>query len=177
MIKNDNGNIQRGEKMLTESKYKGQKVNQKGLSQLMKFILVNIGDGADRGEIFSHYYGLERRYCSFYTDPCLRGKELRDYEKLYCKKQPVFSKALKRLAEKGLIQLIRHGRYVKEIQLTQEGSLLTNELTKTLIEKFKNKDHKKAGSLLGKIPASLTDSLGLRPVPHHFGDLPLKSQK
>ena len=125
--------------MYTETNYIGQKVSRNRLSNLMKFILVNVGDGADRGEIFSHYYGLSRRYCSFYTDPCLRGKEHRDYEKLYCKKQPVFSKALKRLAEKGLIQLIRHGRYVKEIQLTQEGSLLTNELTKTLIEKFKRK--------------------------------------
>jgi DNA-binding transcriptional ArsR family regulator len=123
------------EDVSSKSNYEGQKVNRKHLSGLMKFILVNTGDGADRGEIFSNYYGLERRYCGYFTDPCMKKNELREYERLYHDKQPVFSKALKRLEEKGLVSLIRHGSYVKRIQLTAEGKLIAKELTETYSEK------------------------------------------
>ena len=126
--------------MLTETNYESQKVSLNRLSSLMAFILVNVGDGADRGEIFSRYYGLERRYCGWNVDACLRGKELREYQKLYCEKQPVFTKALKRLEERGFIKLLKHGHCVKGMVLTPEGILLAAELAKTRIEKFKRKE-------------------------------------
>jgi hypothetical protein len=125
---------------IVKSNYEGQKVNQKHLSALMKFILVKTGNGADRGEIFSTYYRLERRYCGYYTDPCLRGRYLQEYERLYRDKQPVFSKALKRLEERGLVSLIKHGNYIKRIQLTPDGQCAATELEKTPIEKYKRKD-------------------------------------
>jgi len=125
--------------MSSEQKYESQKVSRNRLSNLMKFILVNVGDGADRGEIFSLYYELERRYCRFYNELCMRGKTLREYETLYRSKQPVFTKALKRLEEKGLVKLLKHGHCVKGIGLTPEGILLAAELVKTRIEKFKRK--------------------------------------
>jgi hypothetical protein len=114
--------------------YEGQKVNRRHLSALMKFILVNVGDGVDRGEIFSRYYCLERRYRGYYTDPCMCGKELREYERLYHNKQPVFSKTLKRLEEKSLVLLIKHGSYVKRIQLTPEGHLVAAQLSKANVK-------------------------------------------
>lgn len=126
--------------MRTETIYSFSKVSRNRLSHQMKFILVNASDGADRGEIFSNYYGLERRYCGYFTDPCMRVKELREYERLYHDKQPVFSKALKRLEEKGLVSLIKHGSYVKRIQLTPDGQSVVAELIKTPIVKFKRKE-------------------------------------
>jgi DNA-binding PadR family transcriptional regulator len=145
VTKNDNGNIQRGKNMQTETNYSSSKVSRNRLSNQMKFILVNTGDGVARGEIFSRYYGLERRYCGYYTDPCLCGKSLQEFEQLYHGKQPVFSKSLKKLEKKGLVKLIKHGRYVKKIQLTPEGHLVAAELAQTNIEEFKSKENKKNG--------------------------------
>ena len=123
--------IQGGEKMLTDSKYKRQKVNQKGLSQLMKFILVNIGDGIDRGEIIARYYGLERRYCKWYTDPCFTPKEKCEYERRYRLVQPAVSRTLMRLESRELIKSTRRGRYIKRIQLTAEGKIIAEKLIRT----------------------------------------------
>jgi hypothetical protein len=114
--------------MPSEEIIKAKKVSQNHLSQLMKFILVNTGDGAERGEIFSRYYGFERHYCGWYIDSCLRGKTLRRRQKLYHEKQPVFTKTLKRLENRGLIQIARHGFYVKEIHLTTKGKLVAEQL-------------------------------------------------
>jgi len=114
--------------MTVGAKYKSQKVNRNSLSELMKFILCHIGDGIERGEIVEKYYGLERRYCGYYTDPCMYPKELRDYEHLYRKKQPVITKTLSRLEKRGLVQLIRQNQYVKRISLTKKGRTVVQEL-------------------------------------------------
>ena len=114
--------------MPLESKYEKQKLSQNHLSPLMKFILLNAVGGIQRGEIAEKFYELERRYCGHYTDPCLRGKHKSDYEHQYRRAQPAISKALRRLEKRGLIRLVRHGRYVKEVHLTQKGSLLTQIL-------------------------------------------------
>lgn len=168
--KNDKANVHRGKNMHTEMNYSGPKVNRNCLSNQIKFIMVNAGDGADRGEIFARYYGLARRYLGYYTDPCMHGKELREYQKLYCEKQPVFTKALRRLEAKGLVKLIKHGCYVKRIHLTHEGSLLAAQLSQTKIKPYKWKeDKKKSGSLLERCPPAQPTTPIARPVSHNSG--------
>ncbi len=115
--------------MPSESKYEGQKVNQNHLSALMKFILLNADTGTQRGEITEKFYGLERRYCGYYSDPCLRGEEKLRYDRRYRRAQPAISKALSKLEKRGLVQLIRLGRYVKEVCLTEKGTLLAQKLS------------------------------------------------
>jgi len=123
-------NIVRGVDMLSQSIYEKQKLSQKHLSSLMKFILLNADGGIQRGEIIERFYGLERRYCGYYSDPCLRGKQKSHYERQYRRAQPAISKALRRLEKRGLVRLIRRGRYVKEVCLTEKGSILTQILNK-----------------------------------------------
>jgi hypothetical protein len=103
------------------------------LSSLMKWIVINAGDGIDRGEIVSQYFHLERRYCGFFTDPCMKGKEKRDYETRYRRVQPALSRSLLRLQQRGLVELIRHRRYVKEIRLTAMGKQLRDDLLKQAV--------------------------------------------
>ena len=112
------------------SKYEGRKVNQKHLSKLMRDILgcIDSADGIERGQLVASLYGLERRYCGHWTDPCMRPKELREYERLYRKKQPVITRTLCRLAKRGLVRLIRHGKYIKKIELTSEAKKAVEEL-------------------------------------------------
>jgi DNA-binding transcriptional ArsR family regulator len=116
--------------MPSQSKYENQKVSRKHLSPLMKCILFNSDGGIQRGEIVERVYGLERRYSGYYTDSCLRGKQKSHYARQYRRAQPAISKALRRLEERGLVRLIRRGRYVKEIRLTEKGSILTQILNK-----------------------------------------------
>jgi len=114
--------------MSLKVKYRSQKLNHNHLSPLMEFILLNAGDGIERGQIVEKFYGLERRYCGWYTDPCFTPKEKRDYEHRYRRIQPVVTRALNRLAVRGLVQLIRRGLYVKEIRLTSEGKSIAQHL-------------------------------------------------
>ena len=114
--------------MATGPKYRSQKVNRYRLSELMKLILCHIGNGIERGEIVEKCYGLERRYCGFYTDPCMYPKELRNYEHLYRKKQPVITKTLSRLEKRGLVRLLMQSQYVKKISLTEQGRTVVQEL-------------------------------------------------
>ena len=122
--------------MLSESKYKSQKVSRNRLSKLMRWILEHTGNGIDRGEIIARYYGLEQRYRGFYTDPCLRGKEQKEYERQYHLVQPVVSRTLRRLERRGLVQSMRHERYIKRIQLTAEGKIIAEELIRTCSRRF-----------------------------------------
>jgi len=115
--------------MPPESKYEGQKVSQNHLSSLMKCILLSADGGTQRGEIAENFYGLERRYCGgYYVEACLRGRQKDDYDRRYRRAQPAISKALKRLEERGLVRLVRFGRYVKEVCLTEKGTLWAQKL-------------------------------------------------
>ncbi len=110
--------------MPSASKYESGKVSQNHLSDLMRFILLHAADGIERGEIAEHFYGLDRRYRGFYTDPCMPPKHKRAYERRYRRVQPVITRTLKRLQNRGLIELRCHGQYVKEIHLTAQGRVL-----------------------------------------------------
>ena len=114
--------------MPTAGKYKRQKLNQKHLSPLMRFILVNVGDGIHRGEIIEKFYGLERRYIGWDTDPCFRPKKKENYERRYRRAQPALTRALGRLQKRGLVNLVKHSSYVKEIFLTVEGKAVAQTL-------------------------------------------------
>jgi DNA-binding transcriptional ArsR family regulator len=127
--------LSKGIDMTTESKYEGQKVNRNRLSILMRWILERTGNGIDRGQIVEGFYGLERRYRKWYTDPCFTPKKKCEYERRYRLVQPVVSRTLRRLEARGLVQSTRHGRYAKRIQLTAEGALIAKELTETYSEK------------------------------------------
>jgi len=108
--------------------YGYHKVNRKRLSSLMVEILLCIGDGIERGVLVKHVFGLERRYCGYFSDPCLRGKQKRDYEDRYRRAQPVVTRTLKRMEKRGLVQLIRHSKYVKQVSLTEEGRIVARRL-------------------------------------------------
>ena len=115
----------------TQRKYGGQKVNHKHLSKLMRAILspIDIDKGVERGELIERIFELPRRYCNFYTDPCMSPKERRKYERCYRRAQPSITRALKRLEERGLVRLTRHKRYVKRLNLTPQGKLFVDMLT------------------------------------------------
>ncbi|MCX5638835.1 MAG: hypothetical protein NTX52_14250 [Planctomycetota bacterium] len=121
--------------MPSEQKYKSQKVSRNCLSMLMRWILEHTGNGIDRGQIVEGFYGLDRRYCKWYTDPCFTPKEKCEYERRYRLVQPVVSRTLRRLETRGLVQSTRHKRYIKRIQLTAEGKIIAKELTETYSEK------------------------------------------
>lgn len=121
-------NIVRVIDMPSQSKYEKQKLSQKHLSSLMKFILLNADGGIQRGEIAERFYGLERRYSGYYTDPCLRGKQKSRYDRQCRRAQPAISKVLRRLEKRGLVRLIRRGRYVKEVCLIERGKAISNVL-------------------------------------------------
>lgn len=110
----------------TQRKYGGQKVNHKCLSKLMWAILshTDINKGVERGELVECIFELPRRYCNFYTDPCMSPKEKRKYERRYRRAQPAITRALKRLEQRGLVHLTRHKKYVKRVNLTSEGRVL-----------------------------------------------------
>jgi len=105
-----------------------QKVNQKHLSPLMKFILLHAGDGIEQGTVIERFYHLERRYCGYDADLCLRGKQKREYERRYRRAQPALSRALRRLQKRGLVNLVKHSSYVKEVFLTVEGKAIAQML-------------------------------------------------
>jgi hypothetical protein len=118
--------------MPPESKYEGHKVSQSHLSALMKSILLSADGGTQRGEITANFYGLTRRYCGgYYVEACLRGREKHRYDRRYRRAQPAISKALGRLEERGLVRLVRFGRYVKEVFLTEKGTLLAQKLSQS----------------------------------------------
>lgn len=110
------------------SKYEGGKVSRNHLSELMKWILLNAGDGIDRGTVIERFYRLERRYCGYDANLCLRGKQKRDYERRYRRAQPVVTRSINRLAKRGLVNPIKPGSYVKLISLTEKGKAVAESL-------------------------------------------------
>ena len=94
----------------------------------MKFVLMNAGDGVDRAEIVAQYYGLDRRYCGYYTDPCYSRRKQHQFDVRSRRAQAAVTKSLDRLEERGLVELIRCRQYVKKVRLTQSGELVANTL-------------------------------------------------
>jgi len=123
-------NLRQEQDRSSESKLAKTKVNNR-LSKLARWILCNTGDGIKRGEIVARFYGLQRLYCNFYVDPCFRPKEHRDHNCRSRYAQPRVTMTLKRLERRNLVQLIRHGKYAKEIRLTEMGKTVAEELNRT----------------------------------------------
>jgi hypothetical protein len=121
-------NITRVGDVPSEDNLRVPKVNLKRISKLSCWILQNTGDGIERGEIVARFYKLPRLYCKFYVDPCFGPKQQREHDRKFRYAQPRVTMALKRLEKRGLIQLIRHGKYVKRICLTEKGKTISNEL-------------------------------------------------
>lgn len=115
----------------SQRKYRSPKVNRKHLSRLMRAVLshIDIDKGVERGELVECIFGLLRRYRGYFTDPCMSANEKRKYERHYRRAQPVLTRCLRKLESRGLVRLIRHGRYVKRINLTTRGVLLTRQYT------------------------------------------------
>lgn len=103
-------------------------VNRRQLSRLMRFILVHADNGIDRAEIVARFYQIPKRYCGYYTDPCWSAKRKREYERQYRRAQPTVTRTLKRIERRRLIELVRRGKYVKQIRLTAAGKLLVKTL-------------------------------------------------
>lgn len=124
-------NIESRSDRASELKLATTKINTKGLnrlSNLAKWILVNAGDGIKRGEIVERYFGIERLYCGFYVDACYSIREKRRRQRRCRHVQPQLSMTLKRMEQRGLVQLIRPRRYVKKIYLTSAGKTLAEQL-------------------------------------------------
>ena len=114
--------------MLTEAKYQRTKVKRNRFSKLSQWILLNTGEGMERGKILEGFYNLERLYRGWYVDPCYTPKEKRDHDRMNANTQPLITMTLKRLQKRGLVELIRHGQYVKELRLTSEGKAVAEKL-------------------------------------------------
>lgn len=114
--------------MSPEAKYESQKVNNRRLSELAKWILVNTSDGIKRDEIVEGYFGIERLYCGFYVDPCYSIREKRRRQRRCRRVQPQLSMTLKRMENRGFVQLIRQQQYVKKVCLTTKGEILAQQL-------------------------------------------------
>jgi len=108
----------------------GQKVNRNRLSGLMRSVLRHVREceGIERGELSEHILGLERRYRGYFVDPCMKPKEKLDYERRHHRAQPVLTRTLKRPEKRGLVNLVRGGKYVKRVYLTEEGRMVAENL-------------------------------------------------
>ena len=102
-------------------KWESHKVSRTRLSPLMRYVLENAGDRIERGKIVEVYAGLKRRYRGWYAYPCMGRKEAAEYQTRYRRFQPTLTRSLKRLELRGLVRLIRHGKYMKWVELTEQG--------------------------------------------------------
>jgi hypothetical protein len=107
--------------MRSESKCKAQKVANVQLTTLASWVIQHTDGAIDRGEIAAGFFGLERRYCGYFTDPCFSSKKRQEYEKEYRRAQPRITRTLKRLETLGLVHLTRQNSYVKQMRLTNKG--------------------------------------------------------
>ena len=107
--------------MTSDAKYRSQKVNLTHFSKLARWILLNTGDGIERGQITEDFFGIERLYCGWYVDPCYTSKEIRERANKSGKAQSLITKTLSRLEQLGLVRLVRRKQYVKAVELTQSG--------------------------------------------------------
>lgn len=115
--------------MASKDNLRVPKVNTNRLSKLVCWILQNTGDdGIDRADVVAQYFGVDRLYCGFYVDPCFGPTERRWHDRRYRHGQPRVTMALKRLENRGLIRLVRRGKYVKRIRLTEIGETISNAL-------------------------------------------------
>ena len=124
-------NIRASKDKSPQRKYRSQKVSHKRLSKLMRAVLsqIDIDKGVERGELVECIFGLPRRYCGYFTDPCMAANKKRKFERRYRCAQPVLTRCLRKLENRGLVRLIRHGRYVKRINLTPQGVMLIRQKT------------------------------------------------
>jgi hypothetical protein len=118
----------------SEAEYGIRNVNQKHISKLMRDILscIDSADGIiERGELVANPYDIGgRKYCGFYVDPCFGETKSRKYNRCYRRAQPAMTRALNKLEGRGLVQLVRHGRYIKKIELTAEGKMIVECLVR-----------------------------------------------
>jgi len=119
---------------LLEANCELQNVNQNHSSRLMRDILAFI-DGSEcveRGELVAAFYDVGgRRYCGCYLDPCYSKTQNRKFNRCYKRAQPAITRCLKKLEDRGLVKLLRHGRYVKRITLTPQGKTLAGAMRRT----------------------------------------------
>jgi DNA-binding transcriptional ArsR family regulator len=116
--------------MTSDMNIEKTKVNTR-LSELARWILLNAGDGIERGDIIAGFYEVERLYIGCYLDPCFRPKERREHDRQNRYAQPRVTMTLKRLEKRGFVCLIRHRKYVKEVRLTEKGKAVAEELDRT----------------------------------------------
>ena len=114
-----------------QRKHRSPRVSHKRLSRLMRAVLshIDIDKGIERGELIECIFRLPRRYRGYFTAPRMSANEKRKYERRYRCAQPVLTRCLRKLENRGLVRLIRHGRYVKRINLTPRGVMLTRQNT------------------------------------------------
>jgi len=98
------------------------------LSKLQRWILHHAGEGMERSRIAEGYFGLQRRYVGWYTDPYMSRNVKKKYEARYRRRQPAITKSLLRLEDRGLVKLVRHGRCVKAVELTDVGRNLLAQI-------------------------------------------------
>lgn len=115
----------------SKHRFKAPKVNNR-FSELAKWILSNTGDGIDRADIVAGYFSVERLYCGWYVDPCFNPKERRQHDRQHRYSQPRVTMTLKRLERRGLIHLIRPGKCIKKIRLTEMGRAVAEDLDGTI---------------------------------------------
>ncbi len=109
------------------AKCESRKVNR--LSKLGKYILTKAGAGIDRADLVCGFYGFGRRYCGFYTDPCMNKTEQAAFNQKFRSAQASTSKALARLEKAGLVELVRpDGKNVKRVRLTEAGKEVIQKL-------------------------------------------------
>ena len=119
--------MRRAEKA-SERESGGRRLNRQ-LSDLQEFIVLRALEGIERGVIAEEYFGLERRYKGFWTDPCFSLREKQAYEQRYRRAQPAISRALRTLEACGLVELLRHRRYVKKVRATAQGKKVAEALS------------------------------------------------
>ena len=108
----------------------GRKVKRK-LGKRQEEILCIVGKGIERGAIAAKIWGLERRYRHGNLDVWMSKRKRREYERKYRQAQPLITQTLRALEKRGLVELVRHGKCVKEVHLTGEGRRIAQGLMET----------------------------------------------
>ena len=127
-MKFDGPDIKSMPDLASDNNQQSHKVSHNRLSKLMRFVLLNTGDGIERAEIIAQYYRLSRRYCKHYTDPCFSQREQREFDERFRRAQAAVTKSLYRLERRGLVELLRCRQYVKKVRLTSNGESIAHAL-------------------------------------------------
>ena len=115
----------------SHAEYGAQIVESHRSSQLARWILLNIGKGITRSRITKGFFEIEPFYCGWHVDACLTPEEKKKRDKKCRKAQPLITKTLDRLEQRGFVTLIRRRRNVKEIRLTKKGQKLVWAFNRT----------------------------------------------